>query len=255
MNYIRQHLFVFWLAAIPFVAWRGIFEGAKVAVFWTGSIFLAIKWIFRIKTEAFEFSKKDRLFLLFIFALGISSAFGIHPADSLIGGSYRHQGVIFFFSLWLVGRSIEFIQPKYIKLLIASMGIGAIAQSILLVVQMLLKDTIPGLLTLNNRPLGTFGEANASAGFISMAAVFFLSYTLSKDKFKHKHFWLVAFTLFSLAGIIVSQSRTSLLSFLLGLILVLPTFLKKYALTRVKPFHYLLASFLSITVVISILTV
>ena len=131
--------------------------------------FLAVGWrIFfvcrvarpHISTEKFRISKSARWFLCWIGVLGLASAVGIHPLDSFIGGSYRHQGVLFFFTLFLVSETLRLIGNSQRKLLYSIVGIGVVVESIFVLLEKGLHWT--------DRPLGTFGEPNAVAGFLAI---------------------------------------------------------------------------------------
>lgn len=163
-----QKIFIVWLTLIPFVIWKGSYEGPKVFYFFAGCIALFIFWIIRIlvKKKDFEFDKTDYFFLLWIFVLTVASIFGIHPLDSIFGGSYRHQGVIFSLGLWVLAKTIQILSPAGKKLLIKSAGISVIVESVIVLLQLAGGDLYMG------RPLGTLGETNAVAGTIAMGIYF-----------------------------------------------------------------------------------
>lgn len=116
-----------------------------------------------------EFLKSDFLFIIWLLLLFISSLLGIHPLESILGGSYRHQGVLFFLGLWLVKKTLEILPEE--KKLFLKKGIAAavMLEAVVVILQMLLGKTHFA------RPLGTLGEPNAVAGFLAIGS-FFVSF-------------------------------------------------------------------------------
>lgn len=192
-------LFVVWASFLPFIVWPWMFEGAKILWFLTGGFFLTIFWLVKLRTELPKvITKADFWYFSWLFILLISSLFGLHPSDSIVGGSYRHQGVLFFFTLWLVGKTISILPDKDKKLLAKGIGAGVIIESLIVIFQWPL-DTLFSLpMTVSGRPLGTFGEPNAVAGFLAVGASFLPRF---------------APLLLVLAAILVTQSRTGMLGF------------------------------------------
>lgn len=191
--------FVAWVSLLPFIIWPWMFEGAKVLWFLTGGFFLTIFWLVKFRTRLPKvITKTDFWYFSWLFILLISSVFGIHPLDSIIGGSYRHQGVLFFFTLWLVGKTIAILSKKDKKLLIKGIGAGVIIESLVVIFQWPLDTLFSFPLTVNGRPLGTFGEPNAVAGFLTVGASFLPKFIP---------------LLLVLAAILATQSRTGMLSF------------------------------------------
>src|SRR4030042_5657296 len=118
-------LFILWLAGLPLFVWKFGYEGPKVFYFFLGSIFLSAYWIKRIlgNFKAFAFTKADGLYFIWLLILTIASLSGVHPFESIIGGSYRHQGVIFFLGLWLVGKTISIVPAGDKKFLIKATAV------------------------------------------------------------------------------------------------------------------------------------
>lgn len=201
--------FIIWISVLPFIVWPWMFEGAKILWFLTGGFFLTIFWLVRLRTKLPKvITKIDFWYLSWLFILLISSIFGLHPLDSIIGGSYRHQGVLFFFTLWLVGKTITILPKKDKKLLIKGISAGVIIESLVVIFQWPLDTLFSFPMTVNGRPLGTFGEPNAVAGFLAVGASFLPKFIS---------------LLLVLVAILVTQSRTGMLSFFivaLGLLVI-----------------------------------
>lgn len=191
-------LFIFWLALLPFVVWKAGYEGPKVFCFFFGSACLSLYWVKRILSNLDEFvlSKADKVYFLWLFILFIASLLGVHPLESITGGSYRHQGLIFFLGLWLVGKTISILDKSKKKFLVKVIATTVLVECLIVVVQFLGGNLYFG------KALGTLGEANAVAGFLSIGSYFvFETFPL--------------FTiLFPLAAIILLQSRSAILSLL-----------------------------------------
>lgn len=165
------NFFIIWLSLLPLVVWKGAYEGPKVFWFLTGALFLIIFWIVRILREKkdFVFSKSDVWYFLWMAVLLIASLSGVHPLESITGGSFRHQGVIFFLTLWLIGETTRILGQREKNLLIKGIGASVLIESLIVILQF-----VGGNLYLG-KPLGTMGEANAVAGFLAIGT-FFLAF-------------------------------------------------------------------------------
>ena len=161
-------IFAGWVALLPLVFWDGRYEGPKVLWFLVGGIGIILYWLFRIlyQKKKLIFLKSDLLFCLWLGILFISSIFGVHFKLSVIGGSYRHQGLIFFFILWLFGKTLSILKEKDKKLIYKFIGIAVLIESVFLIFQFFSGKVYFG------KPLGTMGEANAIAGFLVMGSYF-----------------------------------------------------------------------------------
>lgn len=150
------------------VVWQGAYEGPKVVYFFVGSFLLFIYWIFKVlkDKESFRFARADLFYFLWLGTLLISSVLGVHPLDSILGGSYRHQGVLFFLSLWVLGKTTGLLKVDERKLFTKSIGIVVVVESLVALLQVL------GGQTFWNHPLGTMGETNALAGYLAIASTF-----------------------------------------------------------------------------------
>lgn len=190
-------LFSLWLILTPFIIWDGFYEGPKVFVFSIAGFLLAIYWIIKIVKEpgTLKLDKKDLWYFAWLGILTISSLFGVHPQNSFLGGSYRHQGVIFFLTLWMAGKTLEMFGNNGKKMLFKGIGLAVLAEGIIVLYQIIFGKLYLG------KPLGTLGEANAVAGFLAMGS----------------YFVFISFPKAALAipaiSVILSQSRAGILAF------------------------------------------
>lgn len=190
-------MFVLWLALFPFVCLYSVYEGSKIWWLWGGGAVLAVWWIVRvIRQPHLTVEREDTLFLLWILVLTGASVVGIHPVDSLIGGSYRHQGVLFFITLFLILQTIRTLSFKNRTVLLQLLGAGVILESAVVLVQKLQGQS---------RVLGTFGEPNAVAGYLVVGAYFFLREEI-KGWVKYVGFALTA------GAILLTDSRTGIVA-------------------------------------------
>ncbi|HJY98160.1 MAG TPA: O-antigen ligase family protein [Patescibacteria group bacterium] len=224
------NVFSLWLAALPLIVLKAGYEGPKVFYFLAGCVFLVVFWIIRIfrKPESVSFLRKDAFFSLWLLILAISSAFGIHPIDSILGGSNRHQGVLFFLGLFLVGKTINLLNKNQKALFIKRVGTVVLIESVIVALQFALGNTYFG------KPLGTIGEANAVAGFLAGGS-FFVFESFPK-----------AFLLLPFAGIVLMLSRSGILA---GLV-ALPAYTK--GITKVRKYiPVILLLFSAVIIVLS----
>lgn len=190
-----EFLFVSWIALSPFVLLFGAYEGPKVFWMWIGGFFLTLWWIIRLVTmHPFTISKAGRWFFGWIVILGIASVIGIHPIDSIIGGSYRHQGVLLFLTLFLVSETIRQLHPRCKQWLLGSLASGVILESLIVLEQK--------LFSWSSRPFGTFGEPNEAAGFMAVGLLWLIIAP-------NINIWIrrIAFII-TLAAIAATESRT-----------------------------------------------
>jgi len=189
-------IFIFWITLLPLVFWNGAYEGPKVFWFLIGGVGIVVFWLYRVlwKKKNFILSKIDLFYFLWLGILLISSIFGVHVFESIVGGSYRHQGVIFFFLLWLVKKTVEILEPIKRKLLMKCVAISVVLECAVVIIQLVFGKMYFG------KPLGSLGEANAVAGFLVIGSFFVYEY-LSK---------LVL--LIPIIALVVTQSRTGVLA-------------------------------------------
>lgn len=191
-----QKVFVGWIGLFPFIVLHSAYEGPKVLWLWTGSIVLFLFWIFRLSFDLTKIiTRSDYFYFLWLAVLTLSSMIGVHPLDSLVGGSYRHQGVIFFLSLWVIGKTVGILEKRQI-LIYKMFLVGACLESIMLILERLLSS---------NEPLGTFGNANAAAGFVALSLLFPKDYL---SKVQKKLFYLI-----NCLGVVFSCSLSALIVF------------------------------------------
>jgi O-antigen ligase len=212
-----KKLFIVWILLLPFVVWPWIFEGAKIFWFWLGGFFLTLLWLASLRTKLPKIiTNADYWYFSWFGVLLISSTFGIHPLDSIIGGSYRHQGIIFFFTLWLVSKTVFVLSQKQKEVLARMFGFGVFIESLLIISQNFVGNILP-LTTIDGRPLGTFGEPNAAAGFLAIGTVFLSNNIMSNGGSFGGLFGLMSLLLIFLA-IIFTESRAAILTFLVVLL-------------------------------------
>lgn len=194
-------IFISWLSAFPFIILYGAYEGPKIFWLWIGGFFLSGWWIIRMIRSRFpKIGAGAKWFLLWILALSIASIAGIHPVDSILGGSYRHQGVLFFFTLFLVFLTLGTLSLKYKRVLGMLLACGVVLESLIILWQRIAAWTA--------RPLGTLGEPNAVAGFLAIG----LFWIASSDFPKRVRLLLYILTV---AAIVATESRTGIVSMLI----------------------------------------
>lgn len=148
-----------WLILLPFVTWQNHFEVPKVFWLLIGGMFLVVYFVFNIKKVTL--SKRDAYYLLWLLTLSISSYFGVDFKLSLLGGSYRHQGIIFFFCLWLVIKILGLLDRRKKEFLHKGIGIMVLVEATLVIF---------------GYKLGTIGEINAVSGLLAIGLFFVYKY-------------------------------------------------------------------------------
>ena len=195
--YMGMVIFVTWVALTPWILLYGAYEGPKVFWFWIGGFFLTLMWItVLLKSEKISVPVRDVWLLVWIGILSVASLVGIHPLDSFIGGGYRHQGVLFFFTLFLVLETLRRVTSENKKLLVGLLGAGVAFESVIILIQK--------LGDMSGRPLGTFGEPNAVAGFLAIGLYWIFRMPQIAGNLKKICSALV------IAAIIATESRTGL---------------------------------------------
>ncbi len=152
-------LFTLWITLLPLITWRSYYEIPKVSWLLTGGVFALIYLI--VKYRKIVFYKKDYYFLLWLFTLSLSGFLSDDIKSSILGGSYRHQGVIFFFCLWTVNKVLSFFSEKEKSLLYKGIGFSIIAEA---------------ALVLMGYRLGSIGDINAVSGFLAIGIYFVYRY-------------------------------------------------------------------------------
>jgi O-antigen ligase len=189
-------LFNIVLMALPLIVWNGYYEGPKIFLFSIVGFFLTVFWVYKslIRRQFLVFDKSDKFYLLWLLILITASIFGIHPLESIIGGSYRHQGVLFFFTLWLVYKTVQVFDGKQKSFLSRGIGLVILAEVIIVLLEFVFGKLYFG------KPLGTIGEANAVAGFLAIGSYFVI------QNFPKIYF------IFPLVAIAITQSRSGILA-------------------------------------------
>lgn len=241
-----KKIFIFWILLLPFVRLGFVYEGAKVVYFLVGSFVLFLIWIlFGSEKIGSRLNKTDYIYFVWLAVLVLSSILGVHPIDSILGGSYRHQGVLFFLSLWLIGKTIGILDKKENQLLIWGLSLSVLLEIVFVFGQKLLNYDL-----VNGRPLGSLGEPNAVAGFIVLTFPFLMQNLLKLGFSQKVRFPILIIVLLAL---IVCGSRLALIiyifeviyflfqeqdkvlkySFLVGI--VLASFLSVYRNYQIRP--------------------
>lgn len=201
-------IFIIWVSLLPLIVFKGGYEGPKVFCFLMAGAFIIFFWITKLfkDPEALKVSKIDKWYLLWLLVLTVSSIFGIHPLQSILGGSYRHQGVLFFLTLWLTGKTIQLLGEKQKKNLMQLVG-GVILTECAIVTYQYFSGRL-----YFGKALGTLGEANAVAGYLAMG-MYFIYQSFPKR-----------FLLLPSILILISGSRSGIIS----LAVFLTTFLRNF---------------------------
>ncbi len=214
-------MFTIWLASFPFILLYGAYEGPKIFWLWIGGFFLTLSWLLRSKKSEFlEIDGESRWLVSWIILLVFASAFGVHLLDSFIGGSYRHQGVLFFFTLFLIGETVRKISVKQ-KRFLSFLLVAAVAiESIIVLGQKLSAFAA--------RPLGTFGEPNAVAGYLAIGLMWIVWAPLKKPLYR------ICLYIVTLLAIAATASRTGIASAVLISIGVGVVTLMKHTTKRIQ---------------------
>ena len=193
---MSKDIFIIWITLFPFISLYGLYEGPKVWWLWTGGFFIAGWWLYRLyKNLPYHVYAEDTWLLAWIGVLILASVFGIHPLDSIVGGSYRHQGVLLFFALWLIILTMRFLSSHGRSVLNIMLASGVVLESVVVLVQKI------GLYSA--RPLGTFGEPNAVAGYLAVGLYFY-------SRMKFKPFFKTLGYVLCIWAIVITGSRTGI---------------------------------------------
>lgn len=184
------------ISAIPLVVINYQFEVSKVYLFLILCIFLIFSLIFNAKKITFV--KRDYYYLGWLVTLLISGLFSVNQNSSILGGSYRHQGLIFFVGLYFLIKYLEILTVKQRENLYKCIGVVALAESLFVILGF---------------KLGTIGEINAVAGFLAIG-IYFVKKLFVKTSFQN------IFLAFPLIAILINFSKS-------GILALLPFFVKK----------------------------
>jgi hypothetical protein len=194
--------FSVWIAFLPLINRGGFYEEPKVLTFLVASFLAVIYLLIFQKKGLGEMTKADKIYFFWIGILGLASLSGPHPQDSILGGSYRHQGVLFFIGLGVLGKIVRGMSGKWQIVLSRLITLGALLQGILIIYQYL----SGGLYF--DRPLGSLGEPNAIAGYLILAT-YFASFVVPKKALLY--IFLIALMTKSRIGILINTLVISVL--------------------------------------------
>lgn len=152
-------IFTIWIAILPVITWHNRYEVPKVSWLLAGGL-LALLYLL-INFKKIIFTKKDYFYLGWLLILLISSLLSENVKLAILGGSYRHQGIVFFFCLWVLNKVVSLFNKKEKDSLYRGVGLTVIAEAILVLV---------------GHRLGTLGDINAVSGFIAIGIYFTFNY-------------------------------------------------------------------------------
>lgn len=181
-----------WLSILPLVVWNSHFEVPKVFYLLIGSFFVLLFLI--LNTNRISLYQRDYWYIAWLIILMISSFLGENAKVSILGGSYRHQGIIFFVCLWFILKFVELLNQKEKIFLYKCLSVSLLIESLIVILGF---------------KLGTLGETNAVSGLLAMG-IFFILKSFPK--------WTI---LFPLIAIIVEFSKS-------GFLALLPFVFKKF---------------------------
>src|SRR5688572_25242156 len=182
-------LFALWLAALPLITFKGYYEVPKVFWLLCGGLVLLVYWLVKLvkNLEKLKITKSDKFYLIWLAISLMASLFGVNPQISVLGGSYRYQGILFFFTLWLVSKTAQQLDKNQKNFLHKAVATCVLIESVLVIA---------------GYRIGTIGEVNAVSGFLAMG-MYFVYLTWPK--------WIL---LLPLTGNFLEFSRAGLLSIL-----------------------------------------
>lgn len=152
-------IFTIWITLLPLITWQTRYEVPKVFWLLTGGFFALIYLI--VKYKKIFFHKRDFYFLLWLGVLSFSGFLSDDIKTSFLGGSYRHQGVIFFFCLWVANKVLSLFSKNEKETLYKGIAFAVLAEAILV---------------FSGYRLGSIGDINAVSGFIAIGIYFVYKY-------------------------------------------------------------------------------
>lgn len=190
LNQILIKLLTLGLAGLPLAMWNGMYEIPKVFLFLVIGI-ISIFFIL-INFSKLVFNKVDKYYLLWLISLFVSGIFSGNINVSIFGGSYRHQGLVFFVCLWFITKAFSIFTIKEKKLFYKYFLVTALIES---------------LIVLSGNKIGTMGDANAVSGYLALSTLLLMCLGS----------WL---NIFYILGMFFAFSKTGFLS-------LIPLFYKK----------------------------
>lgn len=215
-------IFLYWILLTPFINLNGIYEGYKVLFFWIGSFGLFVYWLIKKKKKILDkINIWDYFYWSWISILAISSILSSDPLNSIIGGSYRHQGVILFISLWIVGKTFGLLSKKEKNFFSKTISYFLVLQSLIIFLQLIFNK---GLVF--GRPMGTFGEPNAVAGYLALGSffvsnIYILLIVLLAIFLSGSRSGLIAFFVILFSTLNISKKVKTILLITLGILLLI----------------------------------
>lgn len=161
----------------------------------------------------FPLTNFDKVAIVFVTILVITSLTGIHPVPSFFGLPAYYQGALLYVCLLLFYLGVRFTQLSLTAVsfafLLASVvvSIDALFQWIQL---HLFHILIP---TYNGRVVSSFGQPNLYSGFLLLVLPF--SWYLSSSHSKKEKIFIAVSIGLSIAAIIISESRASIILLIL----------------------------------------
>lgn len=140
------------------------YELAKIILFLLLSFLLAVWFLLKNKLNRLD----NKIWFLWVLFLFLSTLFNNRLLPGLVGDGYRHQGIIFFLTLGIWTSAFGLVPKTNQEKIWWWVGLAAIIESLVILSQWLAINLHFPILTYNDRPLGTFGEPNAAAGFLVM---------------------------------------------------------------------------------------
>lgn len=195
-----EKLLTFLVFLIPFILWGGIYTSIKTYAFLLVVVISLITWPILLRGKHPKLSSVDGIYFIWILILFFASLIGIHPLDSMIGGSIRGQGIIFFMGLWIFGFTVRLFSNGSKTLLLKSLALSNFIESIIVILQYKSGWLVGG------RAIGTIGEPNSLAAFLILSSLGGLLIKNLKIR--------ILFYLITLVAIVMTGSVTGLASFL-----------------------------------------
>lgn len=150
--------------------------------------------------------------------IGLATISTLNSGDSttfwLLGPKNRFDGILYQIGLLLSGVYILLVirrQPHHWKLLITAITLGAIVQSIVVLIQRLGYDPIGPLIQWRtfSSPIGTIGHPGMVSGFLLPVLLVSIWMSLYSQQAKEQRLWLIS-TLILAIGLGVVQNRSAL---------------------------------------------
>lgn len=210
---ITSHVLGLCFVVLPWIRWKGsydAYEYPKVILFvWIISLMMSIKiWSIVREGKKIKFNIIDWLLLTWLTWQLLMWALNGFAETTWWGQYYRYQGLVTMLAYidfyFLVSR---FSETRILHRLIS---LGAVINGLYILAWGILFNFLHlPVYTFNGRAAGNFGNPNFAAGYLSMA----LPYLLVQPKIKR---WQkICIVLMFLVALILTQSRSGILAFLI----------------------------------------